>query len=250
VLGARPLTAGAKRLEDSRELSDAVANDPNAIGFIGLPYIRSAKALAISEQATRPLLPNRLTVSTEDYLLNRRLFLYTPASPRNDLTRKFIDFALSRSGQDIVDHTGFVGQNIVENVPPQSNPTAVLDAPTKYREITTGAQRLSLNFRFQTGSSVLDNKAVVDLDRVVSFLSDLHYQGDNLLLLGFADSTGSESANCVLSKSRAKVVASEFERRGVQTITVEGFCAQMPVASNDTAEGREKNRRVEIWVKK
>jgi len=47
VLGKGQLVAGAVRLEDSRELSDRVASHPYAIGFIGLPYIRSAKAVAV-----------------------------------------------------------------------------------------------------------------------------------------------------------------------------------------------------------
>ncbi len=44
VLGGKPLAAGAQRIEDSKALSDAVAADPYGIGFIGLPYIQSAKA--------------------------------------------------------------------------------------------------------------------------------------------------------------------------------------------------------------
>ena len=43
VLGGKPLAAGAQRIGGSKALSDAVAADSNAIGFIGLPYIQSAK---------------------------------------------------------------------------------------------------------------------------------------------------------------------------------------------------------------
>jgi len=64
VLGNKQLAASARRFEDSIALSDAVARDPNGIGFIGLPYIRDAKAVAISEGNATPLLPNSLTVGT------------------------------------------------------------------------------------------------------------------------------------------------------------------------------------------
>jgi phosphate transport system substrate-binding protein len=50
VLGGKALAPGAKRFEDSNALSEAVAGDPNGIGFIGFPYIHSAKALAVSEK--------------------------------------------------------------------------------------------------------------------------------------------------------------------------------------------------------
>ena len=245
VLGSRQLAGSAKRVEDSRELSDKVASDPSAIGFVGLPYIGSTKALAISEKGTRPLLPNRLTVATEDYPLSRRLYLYTPPNSKNAWVRKFVEFAMSKQGQDVVGENGFVAQNVnTESVqaPPGS--------PAEYAKLTSGAQRLSLNFRFRTGSSQLDNKALADLDRVVSFISDLHYSGDDVLLFGFADSTGSDAINDKLSKDRARAVANEFEQRGLRSGLVTGFGSHNPVASNDTDEGREKNRRVEIWVKK
>jgi phosphate transport system substrate-binding protein len=193
-----------------------------------------------------PSWPNHFTVSTEDYALSRRLFLYTASNPPNDLVRKFVDFALSPQGQDIVEKIGFVGQNIS----PRQGAAISSDAPARYKQLTTGSNRLSLNFRFRTGSSELDNKALVDLDRVVSFLTDLHYSGQNIVLFGFADSTGSGQTNDALSKNRADAVARQFEQRGVNPSAVVGVGSQLPVASNETPDGREKNRRVEIWLKR
>jgi len=246
VLGSRQLLSNAKRLEDSRELSSSVSKDPNGIGFIGLPYVQDAKAVAVSEGGTRPFLPNHFTVSTEDYALSRRLFFYTPWNPPNDFTRKFVNFALSRQGQDVVEKIGFIGQN----VSPTQSTEIPSDAPEQYRKLTKGSDRLSLDFRFRTGSSDLDNKALADLDRVVTFLIDLHYTGQNILLFGFADSTGTNAVNDTLSRNRADSVAQQFNLRGVRPSAVAGFGSQLPVGSNDTADGREKNRRVEIWLKR
>jgi len=81
-------------------------------------------------------------------------------------------------------------------------------------------------------------------------LTDLHYSGQNILLFGFADSTGSSQANDALSKNRADSVARQFEQRGVNPSAVLGFGSELPVASNETPDGRENNRRVEIWPKK
>jgi len=145
----------------------------------------------------------------------------------------------------VVGDAGFVAQNVV----PQTQPVAE-GAPVDYKQLTDGAERLSLNFRFRTGRSDLDNKAIVDVDRVVTFIADLRYTGDKILLFGFADSTGTREGNKALSLNRAKIVEDQFTQRGLNPAIVRGFGSDLPVASNETDEGREKNRRVEIWVKK
>lgn len=53
----KPLAASAKRFEASEQLSDAVSQDPQGIGFIGLPYVRQAKAVAIVDGDSQPMLP-------------------------------------------------------------------------------------------------------------------------------------------------------------------------------------------------
>jgi phosphate transport system substrate-binding protein len=245
VLGNNALVNTATRFEDSAALSDAVANDPDAIGFIGMPYVRNAKAVAISEGETTPLLPNRLTVATEDYVLSRRLYLYTMAAPRNRWVGQFVDFALSKSGQEVVAHNGLVALEVKTEAL-----TIVKAAPEKYKNLTNGAERLSLNFRFHKGGKELDNKARLDLDRVVDFVTELKLTGQNLLLFGFADDAAGDDQNLALSKERATLVAEQFKRRGVMPAVIDGFGSWLPVASNATEEGKEKNRRVEIWLRK
>ena len=243
VLDNAALAASAKRVEDSRKLSDAVAQDPNGIGFVGLTYVQETEALAVYENGAAALLPTPFTVATEDYALSRRLFLYTAAQPRQELTRRFVDFALSGVGQNIVAEVGFVGQNVSAAAAAASSAAV----PADYRRLTSGYDRLSLDFRFREGSSQLDNKAVADLSRVVTFVTDLHYSGDDLVLLGFNDS---KEAAQNLSKARADAVAQQFEQRGVKAATVMGLGSQIAVAANDTPEGRQRNRRVEIWLKR
>jgi phosphate transport system substrate-binding protein len=244
VLGGKRLAGNAKRLEDSRALSDAVAADHNGIGFIGLPFVLNAKAIAVAERGATPFQPNRLTVGTEDYLLSRRLYLYTPANSQNKYVRKFVEFALSKAGQEVVGDTGFVAQNVTAE-----NDLVSPDAPPEYRRLTQGAGRLSLDFRFLPGLTVLDSKSMADLDRVVSFLADSGYSGNDLMLLGFTDNTGDRQVNILVSQTRAKMVAQQFQQRGLKPAMVKGFGPDLPISSNDTDFGRERNRRVEIWLK-
>jgi phosphate transport system substrate-binding protein len=245
VLAGKPLASNARRFENSDELSDAVVHDPNGIGFIGLPFVHSAKPVAISEKGTRALLPTRLTIATEDYSLSRRLYLYTPASSANQFTRAFIDFALSKQGQEVVAANGFIAQNIAT-----ASQVASETAPAEYKRLTRNAERFSLNFRFQTGQTLQDNKAQVDMDRVVALISDRGALGSKIMLLGFADSMGTPGANRALSLSRARIIENQLIQRGIKPAVVQGFGSELPVASNDTVDGREKNRRVEIWIQK
>jgi phosphate transport system substrate-binding protein len=249
VLGPKPLATSAQRYEDSGQLSDAVANDPAAIGFIGLPYVRNARSLSLGDKGATALLPNRFTVATEDYVLSRRLYLYSASAPTNPNVMKFVEFAKSSSGQAIVAQQGFIEQTI--RVQDDANKAAlgILGQPPDYQKATANATRLSLNFRFRSGSKDLDNKAVPDLDRVVSFLADMRTPPSSVILFGFADARGTADVNLNLSKERAQAVATEFTARGITPALVTGFGAALPVASNDSPEGQEKNRRVEIWVK-
>jgi ABC-type phosphate transport system substrate-binding protein len=82
VLAGDELAPGARRFAESAALSDAVASDPAGIGFIGLAYTRSAKAVPVGERGASPMLATSFTVATESYLLSRRLFLYSTSKPR------------------------------------------------------------------------------------------------------------------------------------------------------------------------
>ena len=72
----------------------------------------------------------------------------------------------------------------------------------------------------------------------------------NLVVEGHTDSTGSRGVNEKLSLARAETVVEYLGLRGVEQarLTPRGFAYDQPVASNATADGRQKNRRVEIEI--
>lgn len=75
-----------------------------------------------------------------------------------------------------------------------------------------------------------------------------HYNNLQIVLTGHTDDTGSSELNAKLAERRAKVVATLFTSRGVheENLYFQGAGETQPVADNRTAEGRAKNRRVEI----
>lgn len=242
-LRGKPLVSCAKRFESSEQLSDAVSQDPQGIGFIGLPYVRQAKAVAIVDGDSQPMLPLNSLIATEDYPLSRRLFFYLPPSGHNPWAKALVDFTQSGKGQAIVAASGFIAQQVqAMDVEPRAS------MPEDYQTISRNAKRLTVNFRFEEGSASLDNKARQDLQRVVAYIKSHDKLDKQVTLVGFGDAKNDPQRAALLSKLRAMAVRRELVKSGVVPREIRGFGAQMPVAANTADEGRIKNRRVEVWV--
>ncbi len=101
---------------------------------------------------------------------------------------------------------------------------------------------------FDVGSSTLKPAFRTTLNQVATSLQQ--YPSSLIDVYGHTDSTGSDAFNQTLSESRARTVAGYLVSQGVASARVrsQGFGETMPVASNDTADGRARNRRVEIKI--
>jgi len=241
VLGKSMLSASALRFEANDDLSDHVSRDVNGIGFVGLPSVRQAKMIAISDGLSKALKPTQLTISTEDYALSRRLYFYTDNDSANPHVNDFIHFVQSSEGQSIVANNGFIAQHI-EAV----EPSGYADLPADFRLLTDEGQRLTVNFRFKQGSAKLDNRGLRDIQRLATF--SLEHPDQKLVLIGFGDEKKSQQRSQLLSKLRAMAVRRELVKQGVYPKFSHGYGAQLPVASNLREAGRLKNRRVEVWL--
>lgn len=239
----KALSATAKRFESSEQLSDAVSQDPQAIGFIGLPYVREAKAVAIADGPSQAMLPLNSLVATEDYPLSRRLFFYLPPNGKNPWADALVAYTQSSQGQAIVAANGFIAQTVQAMA---VTPNALM--PEGYQALSRHAQRLTVNFRFEEGSAMLDNKARQDLSRVLDYIKQRDKTNRQVTLVGFGDAKTDPARADLLSKLRAMAVRRELVKRGVVFREIRGFGAEMPVAANSADEGRIKNRRVEVWV--
>ncbi len=255
------ISTGAKRYESSPALSDDVAHDPAGIGFAGFAYIRNAKPLAISSPCGIVSLPDVFSVKTEEYPLSRRLFLYTSAAVPN-LGGRLLEYALSDKAQEVVSEAGFVDQRIdQQSFSQQTGRLApALLVPDKefklammrdYIATVKDAQRLSINFRFDRNSAALDDKARQDIPRLAHFLKANTGKFKEIVLMGFADSTGAFEANRTMSLNRAAGFKTALVAEGVPAdqITVKAFGSLLPAGCNTTEAGKEKNRRVKVWVK-
>ncbi|MCA1827008.1 MAG: phosphate ABC transporter substrate-binding protein, partial [Myxococcales bacterium] len=178
VLDSRKLSPAVHQIADSNQLSDKVATEPNAIGFVGLVFIRSANAVAVGATV-----PSPFTVADESYPLTRRLYFYTLPKPASTVVTDFVTFVLSPEGQEVVRQKGFVDLSIAARAPDP-----------------TGARKLTVDFRFRPGTADLDSRATRDVDRLVSFLRANPISRVSLRSYG----------------GDARRVVAELERRGVK----------------------------------
>ncbi len=101
---------------------------------------------------------------------------------------------------------------------------------------------------FESGSAELQSGANRNLDKLVNFLNE--YPDRQVQVEGHTDSVGSAEFNQALSQRRAESVRSYLVQQGVASrrISATGIGMGQPVASNDSATGRQQNRRVEIII--
>lgn len=101
---------------------------------------------------------------------------------------------------------------------------------------------------FDTGKSDITSNGQIFIERVAKILNEKTKA--NLSIEGHTDNVGAADFNQRLSERRASAVMQALVAKGVskQRITMKGFGATKPVASNDTPDGRQSNRRTEIIV--
>ncbi|MDY0120813.1 MAG: OmpA family protein [Sulfurimonas sp.] len=104
---------------------------------------------------------------------------------------------------------------------------------------------LDLHIKFETASFNVDADSLKRVKEFASFLKDMPYF--SVQIIGHTDSQGREDSNQKLSERRANVVKELIIQEGVEASKVSaiGMGESSPIATNDTAEGREQNRRIE-----
>lgn len=101
---------------------------------------------------------------------------------------------------------------------------------------------------FATGKAEVAAGGLRSIDKLAEFLKK--NPNRNLLIEGHTDNTGAEDFNVKLSQQRANAVRDQLVARGIaaERITTKGYGPKYPAVDNDSAAGRQQNRRVEVLV--
>lgn len=127
--------------------------------------------------------------------------------------------------------------------PPVVAPAPVVVAPPAATKVTYAADAF-----FDFDKSVLKPEGKAKLDDLIGKIKDINLEV--IIAVGHTDSVGSDAYNQKLSVRRSEAVKAYLVSKGIEKnrVYTEGKGEKQPVADNKTAEGRAKNRRVEIEV--
>jgi outer membrane protein OmpA-like peptidoglycan-associated protein/tetratricopeptide (TPR) repeat protein len=132
---------------------------------------------------------------------------------------------------------------------PMGSADNLVDKTIELKNIAVGSKIALRNIFFDTGKSTLRPESNAELERLVQLMKDVPKL--KIEISGHTDNTGSASLNATLSQSRAQAVVDYLKAKGigVDRMTAMGYGSSKPVASNDTNDGRQSNRRTEFEIK-
>ncbi|MEM8802853.1 MAG: phosphate ABC transporter substrate-binding/OmpA family protein [Pseudomonadota bacterium] len=263
----RPTHLPAAIANDDQVLSNAIYQDRNGIGYVGFAFQRGANPITLINECGIAAAPDAFSAKTEEYALNRRMYLYNRSDNLDSASRDFLDFAISSEADGVIAKSGFIDLGII------SRPQDLNDARAnslraeaadygagfegevvqEMLDDMNGTERLSTTFRFRTGSSKIDERGQLDMQRLITFLERAP-EGTEVTFVGFTDSVGAFEANRRLSFGRAGSVLDEVRSNAAGRLdhirmASAGFGEVAPSACNVTERGRGINRRVEVWIK-
>ena len=263
----RDETANVTRWEAYQDLVDAVAAERGAIGYVGrwLAATNDVNMMPIREVCGLQSEPSDFRMKIEGYSLSRRLYAYKLPGDLHPEAKRFLDWTLTRPAQPYIKESHFIDRDLermrLEDMGQALIHTAAVEPDFSGRQYSEmmrelrGADRLSISFRFSSGSSRLDSESVRNVAELARLVEAGEFVGHEILLVGFADAIGESDANTRLALARAEQVLDIMRTELAQNadalagLKAVSFGELLPLSCNDTDEGRERNRRVEVWLR-
>lgn len=131
---------------------------------------------------------------------------------------------------------------------PANSEYNLVDKEIELKNIAVGSKIALRNIFFAFGLATLDPKSNTELDRLVKLMKDV--PALKVEISGHTDNIGSESSNQKLSEDRAAAVVNYLVGKGVDKsrLIAKGYGSNKPVATNNSEEGRQQNRRTEFEI--
>lgn len=221
-------------IRSSRLVSYAIPEDSRWVS--GVTYLTGT----IKDAETK----KPLSASMELIDLSEQANLFKTES--DPLTGKyFLVLPLGKSFAAFIEKKGYLFEDISFSTVHQKSADTV---DIFLYPLEVGAKLVLENTYFDVDSDQLDQKSNEELNRIVSLLNE--YPLISIEISGHTDNVGVKEYNQDLSERRAKRIYDFLTRQGVQPHTVKhrGYGQTLPVATNESEEGRAKNRRIEIKI--
>lgn len=167
----------------------------------------------------------------------------------NSATGKFIITLNSGKNYGIaVKSPGYLFHSENFDIPAGSDDNLV-DKTIELKNIAVGSKIALRNIFFDLGKATLRSESNAELDRLVNLLKEV--SNLKIEISGHTDNTGSAITNDALSQQRAEAVVNYLTSQGINSsrLIAQGYGSNKPVASNNTSDGRQQNRRTEFEIK-
>jgi outer membrane protein OmpA-like peptidoglycan-associated protein len=139
--------------------------------------------------------------------------------------------------------------NAEDACPKTPGPKENKGCPVLEKEVEKALDLAFKNLEFETGKAIIKKSSFTSLETLSTIMKE--HPEYTLLVEGHTDNVGDDASNMKLSENRANAVKTLLEGKGVKAerIITKAYGETKPVATNDTAEGRQQNRRVELTIK-
>ena len=268
------------RLEQAREVYDTAKSNENVQAYAPVPLIEAEKAMSLAEQAKDPddiahlscLAKQRSLIAvaiaegkvaendtrlldkeSAEILLMKRERETKIATSRADATaaeleKIRLESEIKTRELDRLKREAEARANEAQNASKLAEQLLKELSDLKARQTERGIVLTIGDVLFATGKADIRSGAQRSIDKLAAFLTA--QPNRNVVIEGYTDSVGSDKYNLDLSERRAESAKNELVARGIggERITTRGFGKRDPVASNDTPEGRQLNRRVEVII--
>lgn len=259
------LAESATLMSLDSDVENAIEDTPGAIGFLSRAKASKVKSVAIRENCGLLTAPDGFTIKTDGYPLTHSVYAYRSPQDLDPKAEALFEWMSGPMAQPSARRVGFVDTG-VERINLEDMGTMLIHSAAVETDFSLAqysgmlrdlrnAARLSLSFRFEVGSSILDQVSETELATLGARIDAGEFEGLELLIVGFADSTGPGPLNTEIAAQRARTV------RDILVDTIDPALASrlrmlpvsygelLPLACNDNEDGRAKNRRVEIWAR-
>lgn len=259
------LSVAVTELASENEVADAVARDPGGIGVVSFAAQRNARRLNIEGPCGIIARATSFAAKAGEWAPQRRLVAITAGPPKLSAVRDLLRYAGSREAQAVIADAQLIDDGLEsQSIEDQTGRmAAAVNAPPsafdmgQMKELIADIKdqrRLSMTFRFQPGTTDLDAASKRELAHLAELMQSPDYAGRSFQLIGFTDAegkfaTGVNGSTKRAAQVRAAVLAAAGKLAAPASLTAKGHGPLAPVACNDSAEHRQLNRRVEVWVR-
>jgi phosphate transport system substrate-binding protein len=194
------------------------------------------------------------------------LYLYTnPGHPLTPAARAYLDFVLSTEGQNSITMTSFatLAPSLSSETYSANRLDTVRDAQDgghtrirpgevrAFEEVAGDGNRLSITFRFQSGTSDLDSRGERDVGRLVELMALPANADKRVVLIGYSSANGDYIGNRDLSRERANSLRDRLVNKyGMKDVVSAGVGSAAAVSCNLDPASSSLNQRVEVWLRK